>query len=89
MVSFTATFEGSERKFIKEVLSLNQGKKKILTIISLTKKNDEYRFNAALLFDDKKELPELADQLMARGIKSVVFEMLKQEGESPELAVSR
>ena len=88
MVSFTATFLGSERKFIKEVLSLNQGKKRILTIISLTKKDNEYRFNAALLFDEKKELPELALKLTTRGVRSLVLEMLKQEKDSPQMSVS-
>ena len=79
MISFTATFKGTEKEFIKRVLSLNHGKKKILTIISLTKKDDEYRFNAALLFDQRKELPALALKLTDQGVKSVVLEMLKKE----------
>lgn len=79
MVSFTATFKGSEKAFLKKVLSLNTGKKKILTIISLRKEEDGYKFNAALLFDDKKELPELATFLTERGIESRVLEILKKD----------
>lgn len=79
MVSFTATFKGTEKEFIKNVLSLNKGKKKILGIVSLTKKDDEYRFNAALLFNRKKELPDLAKSLIEVGVKSAVLEMLIKE----------
>jgi len=79
MVSLTATFKGSEGEFVKKVLSLNKGKNKILTIISLTKKDDEYRFNTALLFDRKEELPSLATKLTEIGVKSEVLEMLKQK----------
>ncbi|KKP86704.1 MAG: hypothetical protein UR90_C0022G0003 [Parcubacteria group bacterium GW2011_GWC1_35_8] len=78
MVSFTATFKGSEDEFIKKILSLNKGKNKILTIISLTKKDDEYRFNAALLFEKKGELPSLANKLIEIGVKSEVLEMLEK-----------
>ncbi len=77
MVSFTATFKGSEKEFTKKVLSLNQGKKKILTIVSLTKENDEYRFNAALLFDRKDQLPALAVELIERGINSEILKILE------------
>ncbi len=78
MVSFTATFKGSKREFVDKVLTLNKGKKKILTIISLIKKDDEYKFNAALLFDKKEELPGLALKLTNLAVKSEVLEMLKQ-----------
>jgi hypothetical protein len=78
MVSFTATFEGSEEEFIEKIISLNKGANKMLTIISLTKKNNWYRFNAALLFDQKQELSRLASMLTERGVKSRVLEMLKK-----------
>jgi len=78
MVSFTGIFNGSEKEFIKKVLSLNKGKNKILTIISLKKRRggDGYRFDAALLFDEQKDLPHLATKLLERGIQSEVLEML-------------
>jgi len=78
MVSFNGTFDGSEKDFIKKVFSLNKGKKKILTIISLKQRRTGkgYRFDAALLFDKKEELPALAEKLMKKGVQSEVLEML-------------
>ncbi len=77
MVSFTATFRGSQEEFEKNVLSINQGKDKALAIVSLSKKGNEYRFNGALLFDKREEVPELAVDLIRRGIKSEVLQILR------------
>ncbi len=77
MVSFTATFRGSREEFTEKVLSINQGEQKILTIVSLSKKGNEYRFNAALLFDERYEVPYLAVDLIERGIKSEVLQILR------------
>ncbi len=77
MVSFTATFRGSQEEFEKKVLALNQGKDKKLVIVSLSKKGNEYRFNGALLFDKREEVPLLAVDLIERGIKSEVLQILR------------
>ncbi len=77
LVSFTATFRGTREEFVEKVLSLNKGEDKILTIVSLSKKGNEYRFNGALLFDKKEETPQLASILIGRGIKSEVLQMLR------------
>lgn len=77
MISFSATFKGSEKEFTDKVLSLNHGETKKLTIISLTKKGDEYMFNSALLFDKREELPNLARLLVERGVKSEILEVLE------------
>ncbi|MEK7128676.1 MAG: hypothetical protein AAB933_03920 [Patescibacteria group bacterium] len=77
MVSFTATFRGSQEEFIKNVLSLNQGKDKVLVIVSLSKKGNEYRFNGALLFEEREEVPKLAVDLIRRGIKSEILQILR------------
>ena len=77
MVSFTATFRGSEDEFIEKVLSINHGKDKKLVTVSLSKKGNEYRFNAALLFDKREEVPTLAVDLIERGIKSEVLQILR------------
>lgn len=77
IVSFTATFRGTQDEFVEKVLSLNNGKNKILTIVSLSKKGNEYRFNAALLFDKKEETPQLATFLIEQGVKSEILHMLR------------
>ncbi len=77
MVSFTATFQGSKEEFEQNVLSINKGKDKILTIVSLSKKGAEYRFNAALLFDKREDVPALAVSLIRRGIKSEILQILR------------
>ncbi len=77
MVSFTATFQGTKEEFAENVLSINQGKDKILTIVSLSKKGNEYRFNAALLFDKREDVPALAVSLIRRGIKSEILQILR------------
>jgi len=78
MVSFTGIFNGSEKDFVKKVFSLNKGKKKILTIISLKQRRtgEGYRFDAALLFDEQKDLPKLATKLIETGVRSEVLEIL-------------
>ena len=77
MVSFTATFRGSKEEFEKKVLSINQGKDKMLVIVSVSKKGNEYRFNGALLFDKREEVPKLSVELIERGIKSEVLQILR------------
>lgn len=77
IVSFTATFRGTREEFIEKVLSLNTGKDKILTIVSLSKRGNEYRFNAALLFNNREESPQLAALLIERGVTSEVLRMLR------------
>ncbi len=77
MVSFTATFRGSKEEFIEKVLSINQGKDKKLVLVSLSKKGNEYRFNGALLFDKREEVPMLAVDLIEKGIKSEVLQILR------------
>lgn len=77
MISFSATFHGTEKEFTTKVLSLNHGKDKKLTIISVIKKDDEYIFNGALLFDKKEELPNLARTLTEKGIQSEVLKVLE------------
>ena len=77
IVSFTATFRGTKEEFTDKVLSLNKGKDKVLTIVSLSKRGNEYRFNAALLFNKKEETPQLAAFLIERGIKSEILRMLR------------
>ncbi|MEI7709405.1 MAG: hypothetical protein WCI76_01685 [bacterium] len=77
MVSFTATFRGSQEEFVKNVLSINKGKDKTLVIVSLSKKGNEYRFNGALLFDKREDVPKLAVSLIQRGIKSEILQILR------------
>lgn len=77
MVSFTATFRGSEEEFTEKVLSINHGKNKKLVLVSLSKKGNEYRFNGALLFDKREKVSELAIGLIERGIKSEVLQILR------------
>ena len=77
MVSFTAIWRGSQAEFEKNVLSINKGEDKKLVIVSLSKKGSEYRFNGALLFEDKEEVPKLAVDLIARGIKSEILQILR------------
>lgn len=77
MVSFTAIFRGSKAEFEENVLSLNKGENKKLAIVSLSKKGSEYRFNGALLFDDKEEVSKIAIDLIAKGVKSEVFQILR------------
>ena len=77
MVSFTATFRGSQEEFEKKVLSLNKGADKKLVIVSLSKKGSEYRFNGALLFEKTEEVFKLAIDLIARGVKSEVLQILR------------
>jgi len=78
MVSFTATFRGSKEEFEEKVLSINKGEKKVLVIVSLSKKGNIYRFNAAMLFDKKRaDAPKIAADLIKRGIRSEVLQILR------------
>ncbi len=77
MVSFTAIWRGSQAEFEKNVLSINKGEDKKLVIVSLSKKGSEYRFNGALLFEDREEVSRLAIDLIGKGIKSEVLQILR------------
>ena len=77
IVSFTATFRGTKEEFTDKVLSLNKGRDKVLTIVSLSKRKNEYRFNGALLFNKKEETLQLAASLIERGVKSEILRMLR------------
>lgn len=73
---FTGIFKGSEKKFRETVfpLAMKSSKDKILQITAISEVDGCYHFNAALFFDEIKDIPKLAAKLLNKGIGSNVLE---------------
>jgi hypothetical protein len=75
-LSFMGTFEGSQKDFKKIMLELATvgSPKQRLHLTTLTEHNGLFRFNAALLFDHRKDIPKFAKEVLKKKIQSSVLE---------------
>ncbi len=74
LLSFTGVFHGSEKEFREKILPVARpGAGQQMYITVLTHGSKVFRLNAALLFNDRKELPGIAAALIARGVESAVL----------------
>jgi hypothetical protein len=69
---FTGQFNGSKSEFENLVISLakHHSSKQIIRIISLTKHDRTYNFNAGLFYDNKRDLSQKAKKLLRIGVSS-------------------
>lgn len=76
LLSFMGTFEGTQEEFKRTILPLAKvgilDQKLYLT--TLTEHDGIFRFNAALLFNERSEIPTRAKEVLAAGIRSDVLE---------------
>ncbi len=75
-LSFMGTFEGSQKEFEKTMLALATvgNSKQKLHLTTLTEHKGLFRFNAALLFDEQKDIPKLAQEVLKKKVQSSVLE---------------
>ncbi len=75
LVSFAASFHGSEKQFRKAILPFTEGvrNEQILTIISLIQKDGSYRINGCVQFDTADALRSRAAALTKAGLESSVL----------------
>ena len=73
---FTGMFRGTAKEFRKKIVpiakkdDLNQ----ILYITTLIKHGKIFRFNAALLFENRKEIPKLIKKVLSKGVISSILQ---------------
>lgn len=75
LLSFMGTFEGSQEDFekvMKEIAMVGDPHQK-LHLTTLTEHDGQFRFNAALLFDKRENLPRIAKEVLEKGIQSSVL----------------
>lgn len=75
LLSFTGTFEGRQNEFEKMITPLAKvgSERQKLYLTSLTEHHGLFRFNAALLFDERRDIPDLAREILSKGIESSVL----------------
>ncbi len=85
VASFTGAFRGSHEEFLQRVVPLARegGVTQRMTMIALTKKNDLYRFNAGLFFDQYDDIRNHASELLRLGIRSTVLKKLATTPTAP------
>jgi hypothetical protein len=78
LLSFSGTFEGTRKEFYGLMEGCarvgDSGQKLYLT--ALTEHRGLFRFNAALLFDSRRDIPVLAREMLRRGMESSVLERM-------------
>lgn len=82
VVAFTGTFQGSEKDFKRVILPLAKRKNnpnQMIEIITLTKKNECYHFNAGLFFNTDEDIKNRAGLLLSAGVESEVLKRFTQE----------
>lgn len=79
-MSFIGTFRGTVADFTQRVIPVARmsTSEQLLNIVSLTQDGDVFRFNASVLFEEEKELPSCAAQLLRRGILSPMLRQLTE-----------
>lgn len=74
MLSFMGTFEGSLQEFQKKIVPLAlPGSNQQMYITTLAQHGSTFRFNAALLYETRKEIPKIASKFLKSGVQSDVL----------------
>lgn len=75
IVSFTGVFQGTEYDFAQKIIprAREHDSRQIMRIITLTKRNNVYMFNAGMFFDQKETIEENARELLSLGVRSIVL----------------
>ncbi|MEK7544888.1 MAG: hypothetical protein AAB551_02040 [Patescibacteria group bacterium] len=75
LISFSGLFHGNESEFREKIMKIATPKNKdqMLFITALTEKNNMYRFNAAMIFDNKRQMKVNAKKLIESGVISEVM----------------
>jgi hypothetical protein len=73
---FMGTFEGKAEEFRKKIVPIAKkgDPNQILYITTLIKHGKCFRFNAALLFNKREEIPELIKEIFKRGVVSQILQ---------------
>lgn len=78
LLSFAGTFEGTKKEFTKimtEFATVGSSNQK-LYLTTLTERRGLFRFNAALLYGSRREIPALAREVLKTGLRAPVLEGL-------------
>lgn len=75
LLGFTGTFKGTEAEFREKILPIAKlgTPKQLLNIASLSYENGTFRFNGALVFDEKTPKEKVAKALMDHGVESLTL----------------
>lgn len=75
LLSFMGMFNGTQEEFRAAIEPLAKvgSPHQRLHLNTLTEHDGTFRFNAALLFDDRKDIPALAQEVLKKGITSSVL----------------
>jgi hypothetical protein len=78
MITFMATYTGSEQEFRREILSraVFGSKDQLLNIIAMVRRGDAYKLNLGFFYDSEDEIGELARELQGKGLVSRALEKL-------------
>ena len=76
LLSFMGTFEGTQEDFKRVIVPLAKvgTPNQKLYLTTLTEHDGVFRFNAALLFNDRSEIPAIAKEVLAAGVQSDVLQ---------------
>ncbi len=84
MVSFNATFKGTERDFIQNIVPFARegDPRQMIHIIALTHHDDIFRMSAAMYFDPQRHdsISQNAAKFIELGLESKAFKKLKENG---------
>ncbi len=78
LLGFTGTFNGPEAAFRDKILPIARfgTDAQLLNIVSLTHKDEAYRFNGAIVFGENETPEYIAKKLLDRGIESLALSCL-------------
>ena len=84
MVSFIATFQGSEEEFLRTIVPLarNGSPAQMIHVLALTHHGDTFRMNAAMYFEQEEveSVQRNAQQLVNLGLESKALRKLSENG---------
>ena len=88
LLSFTGMFEGTQSEFEKVVLDLARvgSPNQKLHLTTLTEHEGIFHFDAALLWSERSEIPELVKEVMAKRVRAPSLEKLIANGKTVVLA---
>jgi hypothetical protein len=74
LLSFSAEFHGSEKEFREKIVPIAKpGAHQQMYITVLTQGEEVFRLNAALLFNQRADIPKIAQKLLDLGLSSAVL----------------
>ncbi len=82
VVSFAGSYRGSYDDFLSKIVPLgkNGASDQLMSVIALTQRNNLFRFNAGLFFDNRESLKQNVQTLLDHGVESASLSSLVASG---------